>query len=54
MKKSDPELVGTGKKKQDIVVCDSSGTGRVTLWEENIDAVEEHACYTLHNFVVHE
>ena len=52
IKKTDPELVGTGKKKQDFIVADSSGTGRVTLWEENVDALEEQTCYTLENFIV--
>ena len=37
-----PELVAMGKKKQDIIVCDATGTGatgRVTLWEENVDKI---------------
>jgi len=46
--------VATGKRKQDIIVCDSSGTVRVTLWEENIDILEEQASYGLQNFVVRE
>ena len=27
---------------------------KITLWEENIETLEEQACYTLQNFVVHE
>ena len=48
------EFVATGKKKQDVIVCDSSSTVKVTLWEENIDILEEQASYCLQNFVVHE
>ena len=46
--------LGTGKKKQDVIVCDSSGTVKVTLWEENIDTLEQQASYCLQNFAVRE
>ena len=26
--------MATGKKKQDVIVCDRSGSAKVTLWEE--------------------
>ena len=51
-KAMDAEFVSTGKRKQDVTVCDSSGFNKVTLWEENIDTLKEGACYTLENFVV--
>ena len=35
-RKMESEFVATGKKKQDVIVCDSSGTVRVTLWEETL------------------
>ncbi len=46
------EFVATGKKKQDVTVCDSSGTGKVTvcLWEE---ILEEQASYTLQRITSH-
>ena len=53
-KKFAPELVATGKKKQDVIVCDATGTGRVTLWEENVDKLKENSSYTLENFMVRE
>lgn len=40
-KKVESELVATGKQKQDVIVCDRSGSVKVTLWEENIDILEE-------------
>ena len=53
-RKMESEFVATGKKKQDVIVCDSSGTVKVTLWEENIDILEQQASYCLQNFVVRE
>ena len=47
-------LVATGKRKQDVIVCDSSATVKVTLWEENTDILEQQASYCLQNFVVCE
>lgn len=45
------KFVATGKKQKDVIVCDSSGTMTVTLWEKNIDILEEQASYCLQNFV---
>ena len=53
-RKMESEFVATGKRKQDIIVCDSSGTVRVTPWEENINILQEQASYCLQNFVVRE
>ena len=47
------EFVATGKKKQDVIVCDSSGMVKV-LSGKNIDILEEQASYCLQNFVVRE
>ena len=54
IKKMESEIVLTGKKKQDVIVGNSSATGKVTLWENNIDSLQEQASYTLENFVVCE
>ena len=40
-------VVSGGKKKQDIVIGDGSGTGLVTLWEENVDHLEMGRSYEL-------
>jgi len=53
-RKMESKFVATGKKQQDVNLCDSSGTVRVTFWEENIDILEEQASYCLQNFVVYE
>ena len=31
-----PTEVPTGKKKQDVIIVDGSGSGKCVLWEENI------------------
>lgn len=31
-----PEVVGNGKKKQDVIVADASASNVVTLWENNV------------------
>ena len=38
--------------KQAVIVCDSNGTVKVTIWEENIDILEQQTSYCLQNFVV--
>ena len=41
-----------GKKKQDVLVADHSGTCKVVLWENNIGILKQDECYKLQNFVV--
>ena len=43
-----------GKKKQDVLVADHSGTCKVVLWENNIGILKQDECYKLQNFVVRE
>ena len=38
--------------KQDVIIADSSCAARLTLWEEDIDRLEEGASYALDNLVV--
>lgn len=54
LKVSDPLSVTGGKKKQDVVVADSTGVGKVTLWEENIGKLTVQSSYLLKNFAVRE
>ena len=46
--------VPIGKKKREVLVADSTGTGRVILWEEHVDDVDEQRSYLLKNFVIRE
>lgn len=43
-----------GKKKQDIVIADSTGTARFTVWEGEIGKVKEGKCYNLKGMMVRE
>ena len=46
-----PTEVPTGKKKQDVIIVDGSGSGKCVLWGENIGNLKGE-CYLLKNFVV--
>ena len=39
--------VGTQLNKQDCIVGDSSGCGRLVLWEEDVGKLDEDKCYKL-------
>ena len=45
----DPVSVPGGKRKQDVVVADSTGVGKVTVWEESIGILTEQSSYSLKN-----
>lgn len=44
--------VKDGLWKQDVTLADSSGTGRLTLWQENIDMLSEGKSYKLTDLLV--
>ena len=50
----DPIQVTGGKKKQDIIVGDSTGTARLTLWENEIGSIKEDNSYKLNGMTVRE
>ena len=50
----EPQLVPTGKRKQDVIISDKSSTATVTLWEEHINSLDSNCCYCLKGFVVRE
>lgn len=50
----EPLRVTGGKRKQDIVIADSSTTARLTLWEERINSMDEEESYALQNVVVRQ
>jgi len=41
------ETVGTGKKRQDVIIADGDGTAKVSLWEEHIRELRNNICYNL-------
>ena len=41
-----------GKKKEDVVVAESSGVARILLWEEDIGCLEANKSYLLAGMVV--
>ena len=43
-----------GKRKQDIIIADQTGTAKVSLWEEHIDTMRDGACYQLKNFTIRD
>ncbi len=50
----EPTEVAGGKKKQDILVGDSTATARLTIWEKEIGKMEEGKSYQLCGMVVRE
>ena len=50
----EPKIVTGGKKKQEVVVSDSTATAHLTLWEDNVDTMEEESCYSLKAIVVRQ
>ncbi len=42
-----------GKVKQELTVADTTECTILTLWEENIDSLEEGKSYQLNRFQVH-
>jgi hypothetical protein len=49
---SSPQVVNGGKRKQEVVLSDETGTATLTLWETDIDKVELSKSYTLTKLVV--
>ena len=49
-----PVEVPGGKHKQDVVIADASGTVKLTVWENEIDKMEEENCYRISGVVVRE
>ncbi len=50
----DTETLSNGYVKQDIIVTDSSGIGRVSLWGATVGSVEARKCYLFKAFMVKE
>lgn len=52
VKVDNPTKLNTGKVKQDTIIADSTGTIRLTLWEEDVNKIEEGKSYKLINMLV--
>ena len=49
-----PMQVSGGKRKQDVLVRDETGSARFTVWETEIDKIKEGCCYELSGVMVRE
>lgn len=49
---SPPQTVNGGKKKQEIVLADETGTATLTLWEADIDSLQLSQSYAFTKLVV--
>ena len=54
LSKTEPITVSGGKKKQDVVIGDCTGTTKVALWGEYIDSLDVDESYRLAKFSVKE
>ena len=52
--KADAVEVTGGKRKQDLVVADSTSSMTVVLWEDHIDSMSSDVSYRLEDFMVRE
>ena len=50
----DPQQIPSGKMKQDVLVGDSTGTARLTLWEEEIGSMDDNSSYQLKGVTVRQ
>ena len=50
----EPTVVGSGLKKQDILIGDSTGTARLAVWEKEVGKMEEDRSYRLGGLMVRE
>ena len=48
----EPRTVGAGKKKQEVVLCDSTGSATLALWESDTDMLIEGKSYQMNRLVV--
>ena len=54
VKVDDAGQVSGGKMKQDITVCDATGSARLTIWADEIRKIEQGKSYLLSGMVVKE
>lgn len=51
-KVSEPRSVGAGKTKQEVLLCDASGSATLTLWEDDVNMLTENKSYQMNRLVV--
>ena len=51
-KVSEPCSVGAGKTKQEVLLCDASGSATLTLWEDDVNMLTENKSYQMNQLVV--
>ena len=49
-----PLEVTGGKRKQDVIISDDTGTARLTLWENKVNSLDEDLSYALRNVTVRQ
>ena len=52
IKVKEPQRIGTGKLKQDIVIADATGKCSLTLWEAYVNTLQLHKSYQLSRVTV--
>lgn len=52
MKVKQPDVVTNGKRKQDVVIADASGSTVLTLWEDDIGSLIDGKLYQLSKVLV--
>ena len=50
----EPTIVGSGLKKQDILIGDSTGTARLAVWEKEVGRMKKDGSYWLGGLMVRE
>ena len=50
----EPTIVGSGLKKQDILIGDSTGTARLAMWEKEVGRMIKDGSYRLEGLMVRE
>ena len=52
-KHSDPQVVGGGKTKQDVIIKDSTGSATLTIWENDVGSLKLGDLHQLNQVMVH-
>ena len=52
-KHSDPQMIGGGKTKQDVIIKDSTGSATLTIWENDISSLKLGDLHQFNQVVVH-
>ena len=53
LKVNEPQVVSTGKTKQEVTIADATGKSMLTLWESDINKLSEATSYQLNRMEIH-